>query len=133
MKIFLFAAVCLFSFSALAAKHKGCDFAAAGFKNKKEFVKFFGKLQAAAEAGDQAAISKMANYPFRVGESRIKDETELKRRFSSVFTPKILAKISAQKFDTLFCDYEGAKIGKDKPQIWIQEIEGVIVITNISQ
>jgi hypothetical protein len=84
LKSLIYAAICLFSLSAPAAEHKGCDLAAAGFKDKKEFVKFFDRLQTAAESKDQAAISKMANYPLRVGKIRIKNETELKKKFFSI-------------------------------------------------
>ncbi len=121
----------LFSLSAPAMAAEACDLKQAGFNRPKEFEKFFTNLQAAAAAKDRAALAKMASYPFRIGDKkRIKNEAEMKKKFGSVFTPRILAAIVSQKRSGLQCDPQGAKLGDG--EIWIQEIEGVVVITAIN-
>jgi hypothetical protein len=127
-----FLALILMAPAAFAASNPGCDLKQAGFKSPKEFEKFFAKLQTAAAARDEAALAKMANYPFRIGDKkRIKNEAEMKKKFASVFTSEILVQITAQKRSSLFCDYQGARIGEGRNEIWIQEIEGVVVISSI--
>lgn len=114
-----------------AADHAACDLSVAGIKDKKELVKFFGKLQAAAAAKDADALSKLASYPLRVGKKdRIKNETVLKRKFSKVFTPKVLNAIAKLNRNDLFCNYQGVMVGDG--EVWIQEIEGVIVISSVN-
>lgn len=108
-----------------------CDLKEAGFHEPKNFHKFFAELKAAAAAKDQKAISKMASYPLRLGKKdRIKNETELKKRFGKVFTPKVLEAIAHHQESDLRCTYEGAVIGEG--QVWIQEIEGVVAISAVN-
>jgi hypothetical protein len=122
----------LISVPAFAGGKAGCDLKKAGFHHPGDFEKFFTALQAAAAAKDAGAISKMANYPLRIGdEKRIQNETELKEKFDSVFTPKVLAAITSQKRSTLDCDYQGAKIGGGT--VWIQEVEGVVVVSALHE
>ncbi|MGE3261012.1 MAG: hypothetical protein AB7K68_04455 [Bacteriovoracia bacterium] len=133
MRRLAFVFVFLFSSTGFvfAVDHAPCDLSVAGIKDKKELIKFLGKLQTAAAAKDVGALSKLANYPLRVGKKgRIKNESVLKRKFSKVFTPKVLNAIAKLNRDDLFCSYQGVMVGDG--EVWIQEIEGVIVISSVN-
>lgn len=122
----------LLALPALGAKSSGCDFKAGGFDRPQELKKFFAKLKTAAAKPDAVAIAKMANYPLRVGKKdRIRNETVLKRKFPSIFTPAVLQAITSQREEDLYCDVQGARIGHG--EVWIQQVEGVVVITNVNK
>lgn len=124
--------LCLAAAPAWAREKPACDLKQAGFHNPVGFNKFFVNLQQAAADKNVGAISRMVNYPLRIGNNqRIANESELKKKFDSVFTPAVLRAITGQKRSELLCDHRGATIGDGT--VWIQEVEGVVVISTLHE
>jgi hypothetical protein len=136
MKIWIFIALLVSSSPGFAQEIGGScpDLSITGIHSKNELSKAFTALKTAAAAKDVSAISKVVLFPLRVNANPkrkpIKNEAELKKEFSSIFTAKVLSAIESQKFEELFCRDQGAMIGDG--EVWINERKGKIGIASIN-
>ena len=111
----------------------GCDLEVAGFNEKESFLKFFPLLKEAVKTKDPKKISPFMLYPFKVNGKttiKIKDAQEFEAKFKTLFTEKIIAVISNQTIEDLFCQYQGVMFGDG--EVWVQKINGKVGISAIN-
>lgn len=81
-------------------------------------------FQSAVAAGDSAGVSKLVEYPIRVGIAGksivINDEKTFIDRYEQFMTPEIMSAIVNTRYRDLFVNYQGVMFGKG--QAWINGI-----------
>jgi hypothetical protein len=86
-----------------------------------QYESVFNELQRGVAAGDRAAVAGLMRYPVRVsiaGKSRkIADAATFQRDYDTIVTPALATLIAAQKFDTLFVNWQGVMLGQG--EVWI--------------
>ncbi len=136
MKTWIFIGLLMISFFGHAQEiGSSCpDLSVTSIKSKDKLLKVFSSLKSAVAAKDVVNISKAVIYPLRVNSNPkrkpIRNEAELVKEFSSVFTVDILKAIQSQKFEDLFCRDQGVMIGDG--EVWINERNGKIGIETVN-
>lgn len=124
MKTFLATFLLLSSLKLLAQQSQRDCSSDAGLENKEELVKFTERLKAADSAEN---LAQMIVYPLRVNKSSkkhflIKNDGELKSRFTETFPAEVLKVIQGQDPKGTFCNNQGLTIGDGT--VWINKKNG---------
>jgi hypothetical protein len=86
-----------------------------------QYEAVFTALQRGVAAGDRAAVAGLMRYPVRVsiaGKSqKIANAAAFERDYDKIVTPALATLIAAQKFDTLFVNWQGVMLGQG--EVWI--------------
>ncbi len=110
------------------------DLSVTGIKSKENLLKFLGDLKTAVLSKDVNSISKFVLFPLQVNAKSkkkiIKNQADLKKEFTSVFTETVLKAIANQEAERIFCRNQGAMIGDG--EVWIRQKNEQIGISTIN-
>ncbi len=89
----------------------------AGFKNAKQFIKFFEQFQFAVQDRNKEKIATYIKFPLQ----NIATKKEFIENFEAIFYPEFADEIIQQNPSEIYRDERGAMIGKDG-QLWFKPV-----------
>lgn len=113
----------LFSSPALAGTRlgDGCDLSVLGVQDDTGFIHFDHALREAVTASNAAALSKLAEFPLRIGGTSVANAAALQSRLSDAW-PALQKAVEAKPPGALFCNAEGVMYGDG--EIWVNPGNG---------
>lgn len=109
---------------ALSFARQTGKYSAAGIDNDAAVETFFLDMQKAVSKDDRAIVASMINYPVKVyGEGRttvISKESDLLKKYDSVFTPQVKKVLAKQTISDLFVNGQGVMVGNG--EIWFNQL-----------
>jgi hypothetical protein len=85
---------------------------------------FLHQLQVAVATDNRAQVVSMVRLPINIEiagkQTRLRYQSELLKYYDVAFDPKVKGFIAKQKFEDLFCNWQGVMIGRG--EIWINSV-----------
>ncbi|MRT55197.1 hypothetical protein GJV11_03595 [Enterobacteriaceae bacterium RIT693] len=112
------------------------------FSSHQNYHDFFNNLKAQIAAKNKPEVAKLVAYPITVKlggkKVQIKSQPQLIKNYDAIFTPDLVAAVSAQQYEDLFANDQGLMIGKG--QIWFSGVcrdnqckKSTVLITGINK
>ena len=85
---------------------------------------FFTNCKRPVAADNRARVVRMVRFPIDImiagNRTHLKNRSELLKYYDVAFDPKVKGFIGTQKFEDLFCNWQGVMIGRG--EIWVDDV-----------